>query len=171
MPRPTTKAEFLSEIEDEYRLLKQTISDLDAKAMQTPGVCDRWSVKDLMAHLVAWKLMFLGWYRRGLTGENFKTPVVDLKWNQTPILNERIYQQWKDEPLDNVMREFERTYRETLRLADSIPEEQLFQRYLYPWMGTTVLARWIAAQTSSHYRWARVLIRKWRNSQRVPVSP
>jgi hypothetical protein len=170
MPRITSKAELLSNIEHEYRLLKETISDLDAKQMQTLGVCDKWSAKDLMAHLIAWKLMFLGWYRKGLRGENFKTPANDLKWNQTPILNERIYQQWKDEPLEKVLREFETTYTEMVKLTNSLPEEQLFQRRLYPWMGTTLLVRWIDAQTSMHYRWAKNLLRKWKNSQKVSGS-
>jgi hypothetical protein len=170
MPRIVTKEELLSAIDNEYHLLKKTISGLSAKQMQTPGVCGRWSTKDLLAHLVAWKLMFLGWYRRGLRGENFKTPADDLKWNQTPVLNERIYQQWKDEPLEKVLSEFETTYNEMVKLANSLPEEQLFQKYLYPWMGNILLARWIDAQTSMHYRWARILIRKWKNSQNVLIS-
>jgi hypothetical protein len=169
MPKIKTKKELLSAIENEYHLLKEIIRDLDAKQMQTPGVCDKWSIKDLVAHLVAWKLMFLGWYRRGLKGENFQTPADDLKWNQTPILNERIYQQWKDEPLEKVLRDFETTHTEMVKLTNSLPEEQLFQMNLYPWMRTTLLVRWIDAQTSMHYRWARNLIRKWKNSQKSMV--
>lgn len=170
MPVPRTKKELLAAIENEYILLKEAIRNLDEKQMQTPGVCEKWSVKDLMAHLVAWKLMFLGWYRKGLRGENFKTPADDLKWNQTPILNERIYQQWKDEPLEKILHDFDTTHLEMVKLANSLPEEQLFQKYLYPWMNTVYLARWIDAQTGMHYRWARILIRKWKNSQKALAS-
>jgi hypothetical protein len=148
--------------------LKNTISGLDARQMQETGVCGSWSTKDLMAHLVEWKMMLLAWYRAGLAGQCPKTPAEDLKWNQLPVLNELIYQKWKDEPLEKVLSEFETTYRETLALANSIPEDQLFLRTLYPWMKTypsAPLARWIEANTSSHYRWARILIKKWENAK------
>ncbi len=167
MPPIKTKEELLSAIQYEYRQLKDAIRDIDARRMEIPGVCGEWSIKDLIAHLVAWKLMFFNWYRRGLRGENFQTPADDLKWNQTPELNERIRQHWKNEPLASVLDQFESTYAEILELARSLPEEQLFKRYLYPWMNTVYLARWIAAQTSSHYRWARILIKKWKKAQSI----
>ena len=170
MPPIKTKEELLSAIQYEYRQLKDAIRDIDVKRMEIPGVCGEWTTKDLIAHLVAWKLMFFSWYRRGLKGENFQTPADDLKWNQTPELNERIRQQWKNVPLESVLDQFESSYTEILKLARSLPEEQLFKRYLYPWMNTVYLARWIAAQTSSHYHWARLLINRWKKSPRSRVK-
>lgn len=171
MPIAKTKKELLDSIEAEYRLLKHCLADLSPDELERPGVCRTWSVKDVIAHLVEWKKMFLRWYAAGLRGENPRTPADDLNWNQTPLLNERIYRKWKDERLEVVMAEFESTYAKMLELARSLPEDQLFQKQLYPWLRVWPLARWIAAQTSSHYRWARTRIRRWANLRRRKSDP
>ena len=163
MPIAKSKNELLEGMETEYRLLKKSIDGLGATELELAGVCHKWSVKDVMAHLVEWKKMFFRWYEEGLRGGNPRTPADDLKWSQMPILNERIYQKWKDKPFRVVLREFESTYQKMLDLARAIPEDELFRKGLYPWMRVWPLARWIAANTTSHYRWGRTRIRKWAN--------
>jgi hypothetical protein len=161
MPIATTKEELLTAMESEYRLLKKCLEGLGANEWEVSGVCHEWSVKDVVAHLVEWKQMFLGWYEEGLKGGNPPTPAADLKWSQLPALNDRIYRKWKTVRAEVVLAEFESTYEIMLELARKLPEEELFRKGLYPWMRAWPLARWIAANTSSHYRWARTRIRKW----------
>jgi hypothetical protein len=161
MPIAKTKQELLDAIETEHRLLRQCLDAVPSDSLEIPGVCHEWSVKDVVAHLVEWKKMFLGWHAEGLRGGNPPTPAPDLKWNQTPLLNDRIYCKWKDEPASVVLAEFDSTYAAMLDLARSLPEDKLFEKGLYPWMRVWPLSRWIAANTSSHYRWARARIRKW----------
>jgi hypothetical protein len=105
---------------------------------------------------------------RASAGGNPPTPAADLKWNQTPLLNDRIYRKWKDRPLRVVLAEFDSTYAAMLDLARSLLEDKLFRKSLYPWMRVWPLSRWIAANTSSHYRWARTRIRKWAVRQASP---
>jgi len=166
MPIAKTKQELLNAIEVEHRLLMKCVESLTAQEFVTAGVCHEWSAKDVIAHLVEWKKMFLGWYKLGLLGENPRTPAEDLKWTQTPALNDRIYRKWKDEEAEVVLAEFESTYRRMLELAYALPEELLFQKGLYPWLRVWPLSRWIAAQTSSHYRWALTRIRRWANRRK-----
>jgi hypothetical protein len=167
MPIAKNKKELLEAIETEYRLLKKCIEGLDAGELETPGVCHEWSAKDVMAHLVEWKKMFLGWYEEGLRGGNPLTPAEDLKWTETPALNDRIYRKWKDVSLEVILAEFEATHAQMLELTRSISQEKLFRKQLYPWLRVWPLSRWIAAQTSSHYRWARTRIRRWANKQKM----
>ena len=161
MPIAKSKSELLHDMEAEYRLLKCSLDGIGADRFDSPGVCHEWSVKDVVAHLVEWKRMFLGWYAEGLQGGNPPTPAADLKWNQLPALNDRIYRKWKAVPSEVVLAEFEAAYAMMLELARALPEEKLFQKGLYPWMRVWPLARWIAANTSSHYRWAGIRIRRW----------
>lgn len=170
MPIARTKAELLQAMETEHRLLLKCIGELEPQEWTLSGVCHAWAPKDVMAHLVEWKKMFLGWYEEGLRGGNPRTPAEDLKWTQTPLLNDRIYKQWKEAELSFILTEFESAYTRMLELTRSIPEKKLFQLKLYPWLRAWPLARWIAAQTSSHYRWARTRIRRWRNARRAAVG-
>jgi len=161
MPIARTKAELLEAMETEHRRLLKVAGEIAVADFVAPGACHHWSCKDMLAHLVGWKRMFLGWYAAGLRGENPKTPAEDLNWTQTPALNARIYERWKDVPLEVVRREFDAAYADMLGLARGLSEDQLFRKQLYPWMRTWPLARWIAANTSSHYRWAGVRMKRW----------
>jgi hypothetical protein len=167
MPIAKTKKELLEAIETEHRLLKTCIAGLSPQERELPGVCHAWSAKDVMAHLVEWKKMFLGWYEEGRRGGNPRTPAEDLKWTETPALNDRIYRKWKDERYEVILAEFESEYAKMLEVTRSISQEKLFHKGLYPWLRVWPLSRWIAAQTSSHYRWARTRIRRWVNRQRL----
>ena len=160
-----TKQELLDAIEEEYRLLRESFAGMSTAEMETPGVCHQWSTKDVLAHLVEWKKMFLGWYEEGVRGGTPRVPSADFKWNQTPALNDRIFHKWRAVKLDVVLAEQLATHEIMLKLARSLSEEDLFRKQLYPWMGTLPLSRWIAAQTSSHYRWARTRIRKARKAR------
>jgi hypothetical protein len=157
---------LIRDIQNEYRLLLDQFKRITPSQQTVAGVCETWSAKDLLAHLVEWKLLFLKWYQDGLAGKSFKTPAEDLKWNQLPQLNERIYQKWKNTSLDLILTQLESTNREMLGITRSLPEQQLFQPKLYPWMNTSVLYHWIEANSSAHYHWARLLMRKWQNAQK-----
>jgi hypothetical protein len=170
MPIAKTKKELLDAIETEHRLLRNCVAGLGADELEAAGVCHEWAVKDVLAHMVEWKRMFLGWYAEGLQGGNPRTPAEDLKWTETPALNDRIYRKWKDERFKVVLEAFESAYVEMLELTRSIPEEHLFQKQFYPWLRVWPLARWIAAQTSSHYRWARTRITRWVNRRRREIA-
>ena len=134
MPIAKTKKELLDAIETEYCLLKKCIEGLGVEERELPGVCHEWSAKDVLAHLVEWKKMFLGWYEEGSRGGNPRTPAEDLKWTETPALNDRIYRKWKNERYEVILAEFESEYAKMLALARAIPEETLFQKGLAPWL-------------------------------------
>jgi hypothetical protein len=170
MPAAKTKAELLLAIEKEYTALKDSVANLDAVASVQPGACGDWSVKDIFAHLAEWNTMLLHWYSEGKLGKNPPTPAPDLKWSQLPELNRRIHERWQHEKIDAVMASFESVHRQVFSLAESLPEEALFRPLLYPWMRKWPLARWIAANTSSHYLWARTLIRRWKKSRAAPLG-
>ena len=161
MPIATSKKQLLEAMQFEYGLLIKSFEGLSEKEMDQAGVCHQWSTKDVLAHLVEWMMMFLDWYRRGRKGENPKTPAEDLTWRQTPLLNERIYQKWKDVALSDVLRELESAHKKMLKLTAGIPEEELFHKRHYEWTGNMRLSRWIEVDSSSHYRWARTRITRW----------
>ena len=148
----------------ERKLLEQTLGSLTSRQMTQPGVCadGKWSVKDILAHLVEWEQMFLGWYRAGLRGEVFKTPAPGINWRQLPLLNQRIYEKHRNRSLKSVLADFSASHNETLKTVRSLPEEEIFEKARYAWLGSLALVSYIGANTGSHYRWARKLIRKWK---------
>jgi uncharacterized damage-inducible protein DinB len=82
MSRQSSKDQLLKDISTERRRLEKNLSALNAEDMTQPGVTGAWSVKDILAHLVAchlvachlvachlvaWEKLFLGLNFRHLT--------------------------------------------------------------------------------------------------------
>jgi hypothetical protein len=160
MPRPTSKDDLLAAIDKERGALEAFLETLTPKQMIEPGVVGEWSVKDVLAHLVEWEQMCLGWYRAGLRGETPALPAPGFKWNQTPQLNQQIYEKHRDRSLDEVLEQFHASHREILEVIQGLSNEDLFTAGRYVWTKKNTMGTYFVSATSSHYLWARKEIRK-----------
>jgi hypothetical protein len=160
MTRPTSKQELLAAIEKELGALETTLETLTPEQMIGPGIVGKWSVKDVLAHLIEWEQMCLGWYSAGLHGENPPLPAPGFKWNQTPQLNQKIYEQHRHQPLDDVLKQFHTSHDEILAVIQELPNEKLFTLGQYAWTKKNTLGTYMVSATSSHYHWANTEIRK-----------
>jgi hypothetical protein len=155
MPRPKTKKDLMAAIDKERSALEAVLEALTPEQMVEPGVVGEWSVKDVLAHLVEWEQMALGWYRAGLEGQIAAMPAPGYKWNQTPQLNHMIYEKHRDQPLDEVMRQFHASHREIVAVIVGLTDEELFTPGRYAWTRKNTMGTYFVSATSSHYLWAR----------------
>lgn len=160
MPRPTSKQDLLKAIEKERGALEAFLEPLTSEQMIRPGIVGEWSVKDVLAHLIEWEQMCLGWYRAGLRGEDPALPAPGFKWNQTPALNQQIYEKHRERPLKEILEAFQVSHREILEVIHSLSNEKLFERDQYPWTKKNTLGAYMVSATSSHYLWARRAMKK-----------
>lgn len=160
MPRPTTKAELLSQAIDNYETLRNEIADLTKEELVEPGIVGEWSIKDVLAHLMVWQQMTLSWYRAGQRGETPITPSEHYTWQQIPALNQRIYESYRDAKLTKIKRDFAHSHNETIKCIELMTEDELFQHSYYSWTKSTTLGSYLTSATSSHYVWARTEIRR-----------
>lgn len=165
MSRPVSKDSLLKAMESEHQKLEDLLKTLNEKQMTQPGVCETWSVKDILAHLHAWEQLVLSWYRAGVRGQEVKTPASDLKWSETPILNQRIYEQYCDVSLHEIQAKFAASHDEVRATIKPIPEKELVTRGFYAWTKSTTLLSYFVSCTSSHYHWAYEEIRRWVKEQ------
>lgn len=128
--------------------------------MTLPGIMGNWSAKDVLAHLYEWQQMFLRWYEASLGGETPAVPAEGYKWSQIPALNQKIYETYRERPLAEVLADFRASHARTLALVETLSDETLTTPGLYPWMNKNALVAYLAANTSSHYAWARSGVRK-----------
>jgi hypothetical protein len=154
-----TKETLLEAIRFERGRLEQKVADLSPKEMIWPGSMDDWSVKDILAHLVDWEQRLIAWYRAGKRGEVPETPAPGKTWRDLPALNQEGFERHRDEPLEQVMNLFQRSYQQTLGLVEGMSEEEIYTAGLYEWTGEESLYDYIAANTFKHYNWARGQIR------------
>jgi hypothetical protein len=160
MTKHATKAALVEDVRAVRGRLEKTLAELSPEEIIRPGVIGDWSAKDVMAHLMDWEQRFVGWYEAGARGETPETPAPGLSWRQLDILNQRIFEQYQEMPLEEVMAKSEASYQKILALIESIPEAELFEPGRYAWLNGDQLANWAAANTCEHYNWARTQIRK-----------
>jgi len=166
MRKGWNKNELLEQIELERGKLEALVAQLSAAQVTRPGVTDAgWAVKDVLAHLIEWEQMVLGWYATDQRGEKPAIPSAEFNWGQLPRLNQQIFEKHRERPLDDVLAEFHASYRQIVEFVRAMPEEDLLPPGRFAWTGKWAVGDYINSSTASHYRWARNLIRKWSKQQ------
>jgi hypothetical protein len=157
--RPITKEELLDAIREARETLEKKFSKLTPEQMVWPGSMGEWSVKDILAHLVDWEERLVKWYQAGKRGEVPKTPASDMTWRDLPKLNQIGFEKHKNETLEEVLGQYEESYKKTFALIEGMTEEEIFAPGYNQWTGSSTLFGYIKANTYSHYNWATRNIR------------
>lgn len=160
MPRPTNKTDLISQIKGEHEKLETLVSDLNKDEILSQKVTTNWTTKDVLAHLSEWTNMVLGWHKAGLKGKTPALPAEGFNWRQVPALNQQIYETYKDEKLDKVLENFEKAYKQILKLVESLSEKELYERSHYDWTGKNNFATYLISGSCSHYTWAYTRIKR-----------
>jgi len=162
MPRPTTKADLLQQSTSQFHKLMGFVHALpeDLKYEDFPrGTLNR-NIRDVLAHLHHWHLMFLKWYRVGMAGEKPEMPAPGYTWRTTTDLNKAIQQKYQHSSLIDIQSALTNSFQEVYRIMEHHTDEELFTKQRYHWTGSTSLGAYLVSATSSHYDWALKLIRR-----------
>jgi len=158
MPRPTNKKELLNLAEINFNKLLDFIDSLPniikTKTYTNNELNDRdKTVSDVICHLHEWHLMMANWYKTGMSGKKPAIPAEGITWQTLPVLNRRIWEQYKGTELKKAISMFKKSYKDIIALIEKHNDDELFTRKKYPWTGTTSLGAYFISSTSSHYDW------------------
>jgi len=165
MTKQKSKNELLNDIQVERRRLERNLDDLTELDMTRPGAVGEWSVKDVIAHLMAWEQLFLGWYEAGLQGRIPETTPVGMSKKAIDTLNQKIFVEYRECSLNEILAEFHDSHQQVLAVVQAIPEEDLLTTGRYAWTGKLALADYVAGNTCNHYQWANTKIRRWMHTK------
>jgi hypothetical protein len=156
-----TKQKILELMRSEREALEKTLAALSEAQMTQPGVQDAWSVKDILAHIVDWERRMVRWIQESLRGEVPQRPAPGMTWDDLDRLNERTYLSNKDRALDEVRADFQRSYRRSLQVVESLSESDLIDPRRFAWREGDPLWHMVAANTWWHYKEHREAIDAW----------
>ncbi|UJH68480.1 ClbS/DfsB family four-helix bundle protein [Allomuricauda sp. SCSIO 65647] len=162
MPRPKTKDELLRLAHANFERLEVYVEDCpkEEQLREFPkGTLNR-NIRDVLAHLHHWHLMFLEWYRIGITGVKPEMPAKGYTWKTLPELNKEIQKRYSNTDLEKVKSLLKSSFGEVFNIIESHSDEELFTKKKYGWTGSTSLGAYLISATSSHYDWALKLIKK-----------
>jgi uncharacterized protein YdhG (YjbR/CyaY superfamily) len=168
--RYTSKEHLLADIRKEHDALVARIGTIAAPRLREPGVWgDGWSVADLVAHLAEWQFMFLAWHEQGLQGAKPPLPAPGYKWNQLAALNRAIWAKHRTRSLRSIQSDFQSGYAAIVSLVERLSPAELLQPGHFGWTGRCSLTTYIGANTSSHYRFAMNVLKRWQKGTTRPV--
>ena len=167
MGRRLHQKELLQEIETERNLLDETLKVIPRRLMTKSGVTrGGWSVKDILAHLVEWQIMCLGWYEAGVRGEKVAMPAPGYTLRDLPRLNQMIYRKHHRRSLQSVQEDYHMFHTRVVNLIKSLSDVDLVTLNRFSWTGPSwTLSDYLRASTAAHYLWARTRIRRWWKKQ------
>ena len=162
MAKPRTKDELIEASRENFKKLNDLVDSFseEEKSAEFPeGTMNR-NIRDVLAHLHHWHLMLLDWYNVGMRGEKPDMPAKGYTWKETPDLNKKIREDYQTLDLKDVREMLNKSFSELQSIIEKHSNAELFEKKRYKWTGSTSLAVYISANTSSHYYWAYQLIRK-----------
>ncbi len=165
------KAMILSKIQSKHADMQSLLASLDERQMTQQGVYGELSVKDVLAHIVAWERMMLVWLATSLHGEKpvrfapgYTFEESDTEETVTEVmdkLNDRIYRENKDRPLSEVMADFRAAHQEVVKAIQGVTESDLTDQNRFPWRNGQPFWPSVAGNTYGHYAEHIDLIRAW----------
>jgi hypothetical protein len=157
---PGSKAELMSAIRREWKLLMEVAGRLDEQKMLTPDE-GGWSPKDNLAHLSEWMNSLMGYHidRRSPEEVMGLTPEQAEGWDME-IINPVLYERNKDRPIEDVLDELKLTYEKLLAKLDSMSFEDLLKPRHADDPTKRPLLMWVLGDTSEHFAEHREVIQR-----------
>ena len=155
---PGSKAELMSEIGREWKLLMDVVEKLDKQKMTAPDA-GGWSPKDNLAHLSEWMNSLMGHHMDRRPAEE----VMRLTKEQTEgwdmeVINPVLFERNKDRSIEDVLAELKQTYEKLLAKLDAMPFEDLLKPRHPDDPEKRPLLMWVLGDTTEHFAEHREVI-------------
>jgi hypothetical protein len=157
---PGSKAELMSAIRREWKLLMDAVGKLDEQKMTAPDE-GGWSPKDNLAHLSEWMNSLMGYHIDKRPAEE----VMRLTEEQTrdwdmEVINPVLFERNKDRSIQDVLDELKQTYEKLLAKLDAMSFEDLLQPRHADDPTKRPLLMWVLGDTSEHFAEHREVIER-----------
>lgn len=161
METPPSKAKILSDIRTEWALFEQSLNQLSESQMLISGVTGPWSVKDILAHIIAWEKVLVDRIASITSGGEFRIPRF-MNNEDVEKFNHEFFVENRARLLPDVQLEFREQYTSLMTLLEALDEDELFRPVPWDWADES-LRLWhiVVANTSDHYQEHRLEIEKY----------
>lgn len=132
------KGQVLARLNEEFDRWEELLASLNDEQITSSRLRNDWSIKDLIAHLMAWQQVTVARLKAAqrneepvfpewLGGESPESEDVDR-------LNAKIYETYQDRPWSQVHQRWRDGFGNVLKLGEEMPEQDLLDVEKYPWL-------------------------------------
>jgi hypothetical protein len=157
---PGSKAELMSAIRREWKLLMDLVAKLDEQKMTAPDE-GGWSPKDNLAHLSEWMNSLMGYHMdRRPPHEVMRITEEQASGWDMEVINPVLYERNKDRSTDDVLDELKQVYEKLVVKLDGMSFEDLMKPRHADDPEKRPLLLWVLGDTSEHFAEHRETIEK-----------
>jgi len=131
----TSKAQLLTDLQDEQAQWEALLGDIGEAHMTQPGVAGEWSIKDIVAHLTAWRRRTVGRFQAALRHEPTPPPPWPPELPTDDEINAWMHASDRDRPLADVLAESRAVFQQLVDTLSAFPEAELLDPMRFEWMG------------------------------------
>lgn len=155
------KDQLLTELERSRAAFSTLIAPLTPQQMLQPTLPGQWTVKDLLVHLMLWEAELIKLLFQATQGRTPKTILTSTEPDEQ--INARWYEQHKDRPLAQVLKDFKAIRPQTIRRVQALTDQDLADPSRYKWLNNRPLWKWIVESTIEHEQEHAADLKKWRD--------
>ena len=157
------KTEIINALTESRENILEVIQDIPVREMETPGVIDDWSVKDVLVHLTRWEAELVKLLWQAMQGVTPSSALV----SQEPVddLNARWHEESRSRPLKPILKDFLGVRNQTIRRVDALTETTLTDPSYFPWLDGEPLWKWIAGDSFEHEAEHEAQILTWKTNK------
>lgn len=166
MARATTKKDLHQDSAANFDKLFALIDSMTIEQQEkTFSFEDRdQNIRDVLVHLWEWHQLLLRWIRSNVAGEKANFLPEPYNWKTYPKMNIEFWEKHQKTPYGEAITLLKESHTEVMKLVDIFSNEQLFEKKIFPWTGTTTLGSYCVSATTSHYEWAMKKIKTHKKS-------
>ena len=144
MPPFLTREEALAVFDAARREHQNFLASIPRERMMEPGATGPWRVKDVIAHVAAWRARTQARLEAAAAGQPEPPPPWPAELEGDDSINAWFYAQHREEPLDAVLAEWNASFDRLRAVFRTLPDEVLFDPAYFPWPGRGRADRGIA---------------------------
>ena len=129
-----SKAQLLDDLQAEQAGWEALLRDIGEEHMTQPGVAGEWSIKDIVAHLTAWRRRTVGRVQAALRHEPPPPPPWPSHLQNDDEINAWFYAADRDRPLTDVLGESRDVFAQLAEALSAFPEAALLDPTRFPWL-------------------------------------
>jgi hypothetical protein len=161
MTQEMSKSRLMDLIRIEREALDEILVGLDETQLLKPSFAGNWSVKDILAHILAWEKRMVKWIEEAQRGETPKMLPTGMTWDDLDLWNEQTYLENRDIPLSNVLSDYRSHFTQVWKTVEGLSENELLDPDRFEWRDGKPLWQIISANTHWHYADHRQQIAAW----------
>jgi hypothetical protein len=147
-----TRNEAIAAFDEARREHQQFLASIPRERMTEPGATGHWSVKDVIAHVTAWRGRTLARLEAAAAGRPEPPPPWPPELQEDDPINAWFYEQHRDDPLDSVLGGWDASFDRLRTVFVALPDEALYDPAYFPWLEGAALIEVVPGGFLGHFR-------------------